>query len=67
MRDEWREDGVMRIDHHLLVTLWDKAVAARDYDKKQWSDLSNQVLEANHVLSELEKFREEDRESTDSW
>jgi hypothetical protein len=57
----------MQIDHHLLVTLWDKAVTTRDYDKKQWTDLSNQVLDANHLLSELEKYREDDRESTDSW
>jgi pyridoxine 4-dehydrogenase len=57
----------MQIDHHLLATLWDKAVATRDYDKKQWADLSNQVLDANHLLSELDKYREDDRESTDSW
>jgi hypothetical protein len=40
----------MKFDHHLLVTLWDKAVATRDYDKKQWTDLSNQVLEADRQL-----------------
>ena len=56
----------MKIDHHLLVTLWDKAVATRDYDKKQWNDLSNQVLEANRLLSKLTNHHEEDSDSTDS-
>lgn len=57
----------MQIDHHLLVALWDKAVTTPDYDKKQWFDLSNQVLEANRLLSNLEKYHyETSRRTLDS-
>ena len=45
----------MQIDHHLLTALWDKAVTSRDYDKQKWIDLSNQILEANRLLSKSEK------------
>jgi hypothetical protein len=49
----------MQINHHLVVALWDKAVATPDYEKKQWFDLSNQVLEANRLLKNLETYQSE--------
>lgn len=60
------EVELVQIDHYLLVKLWDKAVGTRDYDKKQWSELSNQVLDANRQLREEEKERGEDRGMVDS-
>ncbi len=37
----------MQIDHELLLKLWDKAVGTLNYDKRRWSDVSNQILFPN--------------------
>jgi hypothetical protein len=46
----------VQVDHHLLLKLWDKAVGTPDYDKLQWSDLSNQILKVNCQLKHMEKM-----------
>lgn len=56
----------MQIDHSLLLKLWDKAVGTSHYDRQQWNDLSNQILEANRQLGGQGKEREKERGSTDS-
>ena len=55
----------MQIDHSLLLKLWDKAVGTSQYDRQQWNDLSNQILEANRQLEGQEKGRKKDTGSTD--
>lgn len=51
----------MQIDHRLFVKLWDKAVGSDEYDKKDWRDLSNQILEANRELQKLARQQKECR------
>lgn len=48
--------SLMQIDHHLFLTLWDKAVNNPNYDKEQWRKLCNQILEANQELALLPPF-----------
>jgi hypothetical protein len=57
--------SLMQIDHHLFLTLWDKAVNNPDYDKEQWRRLCNQILEANQQFASLSSPGENRETKTD--
>jgi len=46
--------------HHLLHTLWTKAVGTSSYSKKEWKELEHQVedlIANNPILAKVEKLK----------